>query len=62
MILKKLVNNNKIIVKADKSSYVYKMSPNKYKQMLHKNVIKHYEKAPLNLENQLKKRKYWRVD
>ena len=31
------------------------MSPNKYKQMLHKEVIKHYQKAPLNLENELNK-------
>ena len=31
------------------------MSPNKYKQMLHKKVIKHYQKAPLDLENELDK-------
>ena len=43
----------KIIVKVDKSNYVYKMSTNEYKQMLNKEVIKHYQKAPLNLENEL---------
>ena len=48
MIVKKVENSNKIIVKADKSSNVNKMSPNKYKQMLHKEVIKHYQKAPLD--------------
>ena len=30
--LKKVENSNKIKVKANKSSNVYKMSPNKYKQ------------------------------
>ena len=39
------------LVKADKSSNIYKMNPNKYKQMLHKEVTKHYQKAQLNLEN-----------
>ena len=34
--LKKLENSKKIIIKANKSSNIYKMSPNKYKQMLHK--------------------------
>ena len=31
------------------------MSLNKYKQMLHIEVIKHYQKAPPNLENVLNK-------
>ena len=31
------------------------MSPNQNKQMLHKEVIKHYQKAPQNLENELNK-------
>ena len=31
------------------------MSPYKYKQMLHKEVIKHYQKDQLNLENELNK-------
>ena len=29
------------------------MSPNKYKEMLNKEVIKHYQKAPVDLENEL---------
>ena len=55
MILKIVENSNKIIVKDDKSSNVYKMNPNKYKQMLHKEIIKHYQKAQLSLENELNK-------
>ena len=31
------------------------MSPYKYKQMLHKEFIKHSQKAPINLENKLNK-------
>ena len=31
------------------------MIPKKYKQMLHKEVIKHYQKAPLDLENEFNK-------
>ena len=53
--LNKLENSNKIIVKSDKSSNICKMSFNKYKQMSHKEVIKHYQKAPLDLENELNK-------
>ena len=31
------------------------MRPYKYKQMLNKEVIKHYQKAPHNLENEINK-------
>ena len=31
------------------------MSPNKYKQMLHKEVVKHYQKALIDLENEFNK-------
>ena len=54
MILK-FEDSNKMIVKTDKSSNIYKMSPKKYKQMLHKEVIKHHQKSPLNLINEFDK-------
>ena len=35
------------------------MNLNKYEQMLHKEIIKYYQQAPLDFENDIKRRKYW---
>ena len=40
-------------------SRVNKMSPNRYKQMLHKEVIKQYKKAPPSLEANFNKETEW---
>lgn len=47
------IKKSKSIFKADKSSFLYNISPSKY--ALHKEVIKHYKKAPANLEVELNK-------
>ena len=53
--LKDIEGYNKILVKVDKSNNLYKMSPNRYKQMLHKEVITHHKKAPPSSEAALNK-------
>ena len=40
---------------SDKSGNLYKMNPNKCKQMLHKEAIKHYKKVPPNFKADLNK-------
>lgn len=43
-------SSKEIFVKADKFSLLYKISPNKYNNMIYLEVIKHYKKAAENLE------------
>ena len=52
---KDIEGTNIIFVNADKSGNLHKMSLNKYKQMLHKEVNKHYKIAPRDLEADLNK-------
>ena len=54
--LNDIEGNSKISVKYDKSCNLYKMSPYRYKQTLHKEVIKHYKNTPPSLEVDLNKK------
>lgn len=50
--LNSIKNSKKIFVKANKSN---SLCPDKYNGMFHKEVTKHYKKAPINLETELNK-------
>ena len=55
---RRISNNIQQQIKNDRKKLkiaVYKMSPNKYKQKLHQEVVEHYQKTPLNLKNDLNK-------
>ena len=45
--------SEKIFVKSDKSGNLYEIEKEKYKQMIFKEVVKNYKKAPPDLEKEL---------
>ena len=51
--IRRIRESNCIFAKSDKSDGLYEIDKNKYRQMIFKDVIKHYKKAPLNLEKKL---------
>ena len=53
--LRSIFETTEVITKADKSGNLYKMSPRKYKQMLHNEVTKFYKKATSDIELQINK-------
>ena len=50
---RRIRESSNIFTKSDKSGNLYKVDRNKYKQMIFKEVIKHYKKPPPHLENEL---------
>ena len=48
-------NSDKVFVFADKTSNIYKMSPDSYNKLLKENVTKTYKKAPVFLESSINK-------
>ena len=44
--LRRIRESNNILTKSDKSGNLYKVDRNKYKQMISKEIIKHYKKVP----------------
>ena len=53
--VRQIKNDNNILVKADKTSNFYKMSPNDYKTLLEKNIQSTYKKTSTKIENVLEK-------
>ena len=53
--MRKFKESGKIFVKSDKSGNLYKMEKEKYREMIFKEVVKNYKKAPPNLEKELNK-------
>ena len=51
--MRKFKESGKIFVKSDKSGNLYKIEKEKYRQMIFKEVVKNYKKAPPNLEKEL---------
>ena len=51
--IRRIREPNCIFIKSDKSSNLYEIDKNKYRQMILKEVIKHYKKAPPNFEKEL---------
>ena len=51
--MRKIKESGKIFVKSDKSGNLYKIEKEKYRQMICKEVVKNYKKAPPNLEKEL---------
>ena len=51
--MRRIKESDGIFVKSDKSGNLYEMEKGKYKQMMFKEVVKHYRKAPLDLEKEL---------
>ena len=51
--IRKIRVSNCIFTKSDKSGNLYEVYKNKYRQMIFKEVIKHYNKAPRHLEKEL---------
>ena len=51
--MRKFKESEKIFVKSDKSGNLYKIEKEKYRQMIFKEVVKNYKKAPPNLEKEL---------
>ena len=44
--IKCLQSGGKVVVEADKTSNLYQVTPERYKQLIHQNVIKNYKLAP----------------
>ena len=53
--MRKFKESGKIFVKSDKSGNLYKIEKEKYREMIFKEVVKNYKKAPPNLEKELNK-------
>ena len=51
--VQKIKNSDKIIVAADKSTNLYKMSSNEYRKIVQENVTKEYKKAPIGCEEKI---------
>ena len=52
--MRRIKESDSIFVKSDKSGNLYEMEKGKYKQMMFKEVVKHYRKAPPDLEKELR--------
>ena len=51
--MRRFKESEKIFVKSDKSGNLYKIEKEKYRQMIFKEVVKNYKKAPPDLEKEL---------
>ena len=51
--MRRFKESEKIFVKSDKSDNLYKIEKEKYEQMIFKEVVKNYKKAPPDLEKEL---------
>ena len=51
--IKSIKRDNRLFVKADKSTNFYKLEATKYNQLLHDNITKTYKKAEYNLLNKI---------
>ena len=51
--MRRFKESEKIFVKSDKSGNLYEIEKEKYKQMIFKEVVKNYKKAPPDLEKEL---------
>ena len=51
--MRRIIESDGIFVKSDKSGNLYEIEKGKYKQMMFKVVVKHYRKAPPDLEKEL---------
>ena len=51
--MRRFNESEKIFVKSDKSGNLYEIEKEKYKQMIFKEVVKNYKKAPPDLEKEL---------
>ena len=51
--MRRITESDGIFVKSDKSGNLYEIEKGKYKQMMFKEVVKHYRKATPDLENEL---------
>ena len=51
--MRRIKESDSIFVKPDKSSNLYEIEKGKYKQMMFKEVVKYYRKAPSDLEKEL---------
>ena len=51
--MRRFKESEKIFVKSDKSGNLYEIEKEKYKQMISKEVVKNYKKAPPDLEKEL---------
>ena len=61
--MRKIRESDGIFVKSDKSGNLYEIEKGKYKQMVFKEVVKHYRKAPPDFEKELNSEaKCWRID
>ena len=56
--IKNIVSDDKVLVKADKTSNFYKMNPDDYKEMLEKNIQTAYKKAPADVSDSINKEAY----
>ena len=54
--IESLKSGGSVVVEADKTSNLYKMSPEKYKQLLQQNVTKDYKVAPPGIKRDIDKR------
>ena len=55
--IKSINSDNRLFVKADKSTNFYKLETTKYNQLLHDNITKTYKKAETTNLRQLKTRR-----
>ena len=51
--IKSIKRDNRLFVKADKSTNFYKLEATKYNQLLYDNITKTYKKAEYNLLNKI---------
>ena len=51
--MRRFKESENIFVKSDKSGNLYEIEKGKYKQMMFKEVVKNYKKAPPHLEKEL---------
>ena len=51
--MRRIKGSDGIFVKSDKSGNLYEIDNGRYKQMMFKEVVKHYRKAPPDLEKEL---------
>ena len=51
--MRRIKESDGIFVKSDKSGNLYEIEKGKYKQMMFKELVKHYRKAPPDLEKEL---------
>ena len=51
--MRRIKESDSIFVKSDKSDNLYEIEKGQYKQMMFKEVVKHYRKAPPDLEKEL---------